>query len=1239
MKSIKFIVGALAGAALLLASCQEEFTAGEDQSRLVPSDLRFDTENSTADNLAFCWSAGQTIAAGATSYSIEVCDNPDDAVNTYDDVIQTIKKSDVGADGVARAAFTKGISEYTEKYVRLRVNYGAVFSSWIFAKDSEGNPAVFVAGHGIKDLKKPSVESIAVNCPEDATEFSAKADLSAVASASRVIVLLIDYTSKKVLDTEVVDPSKTSSFEKTYSDLRSGKLYQVKILAEYDVAGEATHLAEWTVAEGEATDEAGETVKTNVIQCGKGFVVINGVPPTTRLATKTSGQLIFEWTEYGFENITKDAAIPVKVALYKDADCKELVYGWTIKKYDIADRQPKIVFSNLTPNTPYWFTCQDSNTGLVSEPLEAKTSAFDIVTVGDAKVNAGQYALSENFSELYFGGYAMDFSPAPGNTGKNEPHPTVGEWDGADLVWTDGNHGFFNTLGNKGAVQSSRFKDWAVIHGLKDGTGAVVPGDCCIRTGMFQMGASSGIPIVFTPELTNLSGLATVSVSFTVSSMWEKGAIKEAGSADFKSLAVYTATGGSANNSQSTSYGTLTGATVKEVTVLDRPAVAADLPKKDEEAVPTWETKTVSIANVAPGTRIGIGAVRPDGKTGNQRFLLSCVQVKVTSYGIPKLTTPVLKSQEISKVKASFTFEPQEMAQTYRLGYKQNGDADYKYIESETPEFNLTGLSVNTQYIIKVVAVAGEYESERPYYQEFRTESVDYKYPMSISDSETFVEWMTYGAEFTSPSDVITLDADLDLKGVEVPVVAEFGGVLNGNGKSIKNWTSNHALFNKVNGTVKDLTIDASCSFTVSSVFAPVTLNNAGAISNVHNKANVTYSASDFSESVIIAGIAAESTGSILNCSNAAAISATTAGQIKGAGVAGIAGYLAGSMSDCSNTGAVTVSSKYVSGTSTVGGKAVVPCVGGLAGLGGNGFKIENSNNNGKVSFTVSAMENAKATQQRISVGGIAGAPDGDITKSNNYGEVYTKLATLSGAESSVNYIAIVGGISGGDYFATGQASTNITDCVNEGKITLFNDSAKANSAIGGIVGWPGIEGAQKIYTKNSVNKGTITFTGNGKCRIGGVQGGTGNMEGCTNEGAVVFESGNKTSVIGSLCGFHSQGHVIKNCNALGTVTAKSTVDGMGGLIGNIGDASHTTGDGCVVKCTLTGGTPATSGMIIGKFNGKTKAIKLGTSASPIKVSGSINGTAVTASNVQDCIHGTTNYTASVHVLTAVYGE
>lgn len=1251
MKSFKLIAGAFAGAALLLSSCQEEIASGEDQSKPVPTDLRYDVENSKADTLAFRWNAGETIAAGASSYSIEICDDPNDAVNMYDDVIQTIKRSAVGADGVARAKFTKGISEYTEKYVRLRVNYGASFTPWVFATDSEGKPAVFVSGHGIKDLKKASVEKIDLtDCPKDGTEFSVKADLSAVSSANRVIVLLIDYTSQKAIITDVIDPSVKTSFEKTYSGLKNGKLYQVKVLAEYDAAGEATHVSEWTIAEGDVTNDQGETVKSGVIQCGKGFVFINGVPPTARLSEKYSGMLVFQWSEFGFENIDKDAAIPVKIALYKDADCQELVYGWTINKYEISGRQPTMAFANLEPDTKYWFTCQDLNSGLLSDVLEAQTSKFDIVTVSDKKVKAGEYALSENFSELYFGGYAMDFSPNPSNSKKNHVYPEMGTWDGATLVWADGNHGFFNTFGTQGAVQTSRFKDWAVIHE----SGA---GDCCIRTGMLQMGASSGMPIVFTPELTNLEGLATVSLTFTASSMWEKGVLKEAGSTDFKSLAVYTATGGQADKSKSGNYGVLTGATVKEVAVIDRPATADGLPKdKDDKTVPAWETKTVTINNVAPGTRIGIGAVRPSGKTGNQRWLLSSVQVKVSSYGIPKLVTPVLKSQEIGKVKASFVFEAQEMAQSYKLGYKQNGDPDYKYIESETPEFDLTGLSVNTQYIIKVVAVAGEYESEKPYYQEFRTESVNFKYPMTISDTESFLDWMTYGAEFTSPSDQITLAADLDLKGIEIPVVAEFGGVFNGNGKAIKNWSSNHALFNKVTGTVKDLTIDASCVFTpASSVFAPVTLSNSGTLNNVHNKANVAYSANSFDESVNMAGIAAESTGEIKDCSNSGSISAKTTGGMKGVAAAGIAGYIDAKISGCSNEGAVSISGQYINGYSTIGSISnAVPNVAGIVALAGTNFSMSNCENRGKISLVNTNIEKQhenKISARRQSAAGIVASPNGNVNNCNNYGEVYVNASTTNhsdypsyvksdGKTSYYECIIIVGGISAGDYNAAGQNSSSISDCKNNGPINFYTDYHGSNNTAGGIVGWPGIESnAQTVITKNCVNTGTITVSGKGKVRVGGIQGGTGNMEGCTNEGAIVFESGNSGSAVGSICGFHSQGHIIKNCKALGSVTAKSTVSGIGGLIGNIGNVAHTTGDGCVVKCTVTGGTEKNAGLIIGLFNGNSNAINLGTAAAPIKVSGTINGTTVTASNYSDYLHGSTKFSASKHILTTVYGE
>lgn len=1301
MKSIKFIVGAFAGAALLFSACQEEFSAGEDQSKLVPSDIRLDTENSTTDTLAICWSASETLSAGATSYSIEVCDDPDDAVNMYDDVIKTIKKSDI-KDGVGRVFFTKGISEYTEKYVRLRVNYGAVFSPWVFASDSEGKPAVFVTGHGIKDLKKASVEKIDLaDCPKDGTEFTVKADLSAVSSASRVIVLLLDYTTQKAILTDVIDPSAKTSFEKTYSGLKNGKLYQVKMLAEYDAAGEATHVSAWTIAEGDVTNDEGETVKSGVIQCGKGFVFINGVPPTVRLSEKYSGMLVFQWSEFGFDNFDKDAAIPVKIALYKDADCKELVYGWTINKYDISGRQPTMAFANLEPDTKYWFTCQDLNSGLLSDVLEAQTSKFDIVTVSDNKVKAGEYALSENFSELYFGGYAMDFSPNPTNNKKTHIYPEAGKWDDASLIWTDGNHGFFNTFGSQGAVQTSRFKDWAVIHGPKDGTGASVAGDCCIRTGMLQMGAAQGMPIVFTPELTNLEGLASVSLTFTASSMWEKGALKEATSADFKSLAVYTATGGQADKSKSGNYGVLTGATVKEVAVIDRPATADGLPKdKDDKTVPAWETKTVNINNVAPGTRIGIGAVRPSGKTGNQRWLLSSVQVKVSSYGIPKLVTPVLKSKEINDINAKLVFESQEMAQTYVLGYKKDGEKDYKYIEQETPEFTLNNLEMGTDYRVKAYVKAGEYKSDEFFYEftttvvvpdvpvidkaasevkatsvnlvwgavanatsyivsykksadsewaevpasdakclvkglkdntsydfrvasvrsnqksdfsavaSFTTPEIKWEYPLNITDGETLASWLTSGAEFTTSGSVINISNDIDLTGKDFTPAAAFAGTLNGNGHSIK-VASSTSLFYGVSGSISNLTIEGT-----------VTANLEADDAVGHP----------------LAALAIASTGKITNCTNKATITMKSSGVLGAPVVAGLVAYQkGGTFTGNTNAGNITLTHGGVAEASISGFNRKPFCV--VAGVAGVivSATAENCVNNGAVKV---ACTNVPSINARHYIGGVIGTPEDAVIKNcTNNGAV---TGDFTDATKSAAKQIWLGGVVGARNSAVTTVDGALIDgCKNYGTCTLIAENA-VNNYLGGITGQSTIEGSatftiQKIV--NSTNYGKLVKKGAGGCRFGGISGGAATLDNCTNEGEIVVENIASTGVVGGLVGYPTQTHhPITNCKSLGKMTSTAKVAfAMGGIGGQAGNTNQSW-TGCTVDCAISAQSGTLVGMVVGTAKTLSRAITLGTAAAPIKVSGSLNGTAITADNLAKSISSDGTRAADGKITTAAKG-
>jgi hypothetical protein len=265
------------------------------------------------------------------------------------------------------------------------------------------------------------------------------------------------------------------------------------------------------------------------------------------------------------------------------------------------------------------------------------------------------------------------------------------------------------------------------------------------------------------------------------------------------------------------------------------------------------------------------------------------------------------------------------------------------------------------------------------------------------------------------------------------------------------------------------------------------------------------------------------------------------------------------------------------------------------------------------------------ANLNRNQIGGIVGSPCGAVSNSNNYGAVNVSLKhSTPGSELPFEFIVCVGGIGGGDYEFTNTSevfsNTSYINCVNEGNITVDSDAKKSNNAIGGIVGWPGWE---KPVTGTSVNgctnKGNITGKGIMKCRIGGIEGGTGVIENSENQGVITIESANVGSAVGSLCAFHSQGHAITGCTAGGEVVVKCDLTGgVGGLIGNVGNVEHNTGAGCKVNCKITVPTYNADchGMVVGYFNGTSKTVVLGSADSPIEVSGSINGTSANADNI-----------------------
>lgn len=476
------------------------------------------------------------------------------------------------------------------------------------------------------------------------------------------------------------------------------------------------------------------------------------------------------------------------------------------------------------------------------------------------------------------------------------------------------------------------------------------------------------------------------------------------------------------------------------------------------------------------------------------------------------------------------------------------------------------------------------------------------------------------------------LDGDLDfseLSVVPTPQLAEsFNAVFDGCGYQLTGINARVALFGQITGVVKNLIIGENCQFTPkSNIFGVLTSRNEGVISGVVNKAKVLYHTDCAEESVVLGSIVGVSSGEISDCVNEGQVAFRAEEYTVAAAVGGIVGYQSGMISDCVNKGNISYSSKYVIRRSTIEqAENFLPTIGGVVGLGAPGFVMDKCDNYGVVDYKITAAETGMVAKlYRNQIGGIVGSPCGDVSNCHNYGDVTVSIKhSIPGTELQNDYRACVGGIGGGDYGFTNISdvfsNSSYINCVNEGNITVDSDAHTAYTAIGGIVGWPGQE---KPVTGTSVNgctnKGNITGKGIMKCRIGGIEGGTGVIENSENQGVITIESANVGSAVGSLCAFHSQGHAITGCTAGGEVVVKCDLTGgVGGLIGNVGNVEFNTGAGCKVNCKITVPTYNAyyHGMVVGRFNGTTKTVVLGSADSPIEVSGSINGTSANADNI-----------------------
>lgn len=430
-----------------------------------------------------------------------------------------------------------------------------------------------------------------------------------------------------------------------------------------------------------------------------------------------------------------------------------------------------------------------------------------------------------------------------------------------------------------------------------------------------------------------------------------------------------------------------------------------------------------------------------------------------------------------------------------------------------------------------------------------------------------------------------------------------------------------------------NLTFEVAGDMTKSYYICGITgaLNSNAKALNCINDGNMKMTAYNFTNMAVVAGIGGYAGGEISNCKNKGNITLLVEsaegmadGSVQRTAVAGIAGYLGwnkGTVTGNTNEGDIFFRAGYPLKYAASGSAAKFST--NVAGLVGHMYNCatENCSNSGTVTSIIGDIDNAGSyfgTDIRQSCGGIVASSWGAITNCENSGEINVKWVTSMDDASRVangkQFIAQVGGISGGDYHS-GQANTDIIGCVNTGNINYDCDANASNNSLGGIVGWPHKEGGAGKSLKNCENAGTITVTGLSKTRVGGISGGCIAIADCINRGKIYLKSGQTSCTIGGIAGVAAGVHPVTGCESYGEIVSDvklagaqgGSASGIAGIIGATYNQANLKVNGCTAACDITAPEGSTAFMLIGVV-GSNKAVttvnELGTADAPNVVSG-----------------------------------
>lgn len=433
-----------------------------------------------------------------------------------------------------------------------------------------------------------------------------------------------------------------------------------------------------------------------------------------------------------------------------------------------------------------------------------------------------------------------------------------------------------------------------------------------------------------------------------------------------------------------------------------------------------------------------------------------------------------------------------------------------------------------------------------------------------ISDAQTFVEFIENCANLGDAE----LACDIDLKGVTVPTAQSYLGTLDGKGYKLKNWNATAPLFQSLGGTVKDLTIDSSCTLAPADAkgafgFIAAVVEKTGALENItNNVSSITLNATKYGagssqtdDAVYFGTLAGKSYGEITGCTNNCDITIATTptgDDIRGiVYIGGVVGLIDNDMTNCHNTGDIAY---------TINGRGGYMYMGGVAG--------------GTTTEKLAAATLLKA----------------NVTNCSNTGaisHIYPNSATAIGASDSKSNYTYVAGVIGYCEGSVSQCVNGVKDSATKGKVTFTTPTLEADYVVARAT-VAGVAGLALAGGSNNTNYAPIVVSGSfgpGNDGTGSYLGG-GNSKGASVAGVIA-----QTGV-----GVNFKSKTLENCHNYGTVNCTfnmasntKTPHYVGGVVANNMTAASNLTNNAVVTVVSTGNENYLGG-VVGNSNADIKS-------------------------------------------------